>query len=55
MSSEAFKLIFAEMSADYRRSLPEKFAELDGLCTGLTPDSLLQLQRALHTLVGTAK
>lgn len=55
MTSEAFNSLFAEISAEYRRGLPEKFAEIDGLCSVWTTDNLVKLQRELHTLVGTGK
>lgn len=60
MTSEAFERFFEELRADYQRRLPEKFAELDGLWDGMTSGSLhaarmVDLQRELHTLVGTAK
>lgn len=55
MTADAFKQQFAEMCADYRRQLPEKFAELDRLWSASTPDNLIKLQRELHTLVGTAQ
>lgn len=60
MTSEAFKQQFEALSADYRRRLPEKFAKLDNLwhalkSGSLAPARMVDLQRELHTLVGTAK
>ena len=60
MTAEAFKRQFEALSAEYRSSLPQKFAELDGLwhelCSGeARPDRLAHLQRELHTLAGAAK
>src|SRR5512140_2013182 len=60
MTSEAFKRQFEALSADYRRRLPEKFAKLDNLwhalkSGSLAPARLVDLQRELHSLVGTAK
>ena len=60
MTSEAFKRHFEKASADYRRRLPSKLAELDSLWSALTSGSLLpanvvNLQRELHTLAGTAQ
>jgi chemotaxis protein histidine kinase CheA len=55
MTSDAFNSMLAELSAEYRRGLPEKFAEIDRLCSAWSPDDLVKLQRELHTLVGTGK
>jgi chemotaxis protein histidine kinase CheA len=60
MSTDAFKPYFAELSADYRRQLPAKLAELenlwDNLANGMaSSDRMSDLQRELHTLVGTAQ
>ena len=60
MTSEAFKRHFEKVSADYRRRLPQKLAELDDLwnnvMTGaLPPERIVHLQHELHTLAGTAE
>jgi chemotaxis protein histidine kinase CheA len=60
MSTDAFKLYFAELCADYRRQLPVKLAKLEKLwdcaANGIaSPDRMSELQRDLHTLVGTAQ
>jgi chemotaxis protein histidine kinase CheA len=60
MESDAFKHYLDELSADYRRGLPDKLAELDRLWNNLTtgsaaPARFADLQRELHNLVGTAK
>jgi HPt (histidine-containing phosphotransfer) domain-containing protein len=60
MTSEAFKRHFEKASADYRRRLPSKLAELDTLWDALTsgsvlPAKMVSLQRELHTLAGTAQ
>lgn len=60
MTSHAFKRYFEELSADYRRRLPDKLAELDRLWDALISDALMparivDLKRELHTLVGTAQ
>jgi HPt (histidine-containing phosphotransfer) domain-containing protein len=60
MVSDAFKHCLDELSADYRRRLPDKLAELDHLWSdltiGLAPRArFADLQRELHNLVGTAK
>lgn len=60
MTPEVFKQQLEALSADYRRRLPEKFAKLDNLWDALTsgsstPARIVDLQRELHTLVGTAK
>lgn len=60
MTSEAFKRHFEKASADYRRRLPAKLAELDRLWNELTngsgrPAAIVDLQRELHTLAGTAQ
>jgi len=59
MTPDAFKRRLEAQSADYRRGLPAKLAELDELWRGLASGALepgrLALQRELHTLAGTAK
>ena len=55
MSSEDLKDLLAKMSADYKRALPAKFAELDVIRATLTTANLERLRHELHTLVGTAK
>ena len=60
MSTEDFKRYFAECSAEYRRELPAKLAALEELWHRVTSahapsESMQQLQRDLHTLVGTAQ
>jgi HPt (histidine-containing phosphotransfer) domain-containing protein len=60
MTSEAFKRHFEKVSADYRRRLPQKLAELDNVWTGvmtgaLPPERIIDVQHELHTLAGTAE
>src|SRR5262249_18394955 len=60
MHSEAFRRQFEMLSAEYRRGLPMKFAELERLWRfflegrSSTP-GMTELRRELHTLAGTAK
>ena len=60
MTSETFKRHFEKVSADYRRRLPQKLAELDSLWSSvmagaLPPERILDVQHELHTLAGTAE
>ncbi len=60
MAADDFKRYFEELSADYRRGLPAKMAELDSLWNALIagavlPSRMQDLKRELHTLVGAAK
>ena len=59
-ADESFERFFAELVADYRRGLPEKFAELDALWKSCDADkpatgTLERLKHELHALVGTAQ
>jgi chemotaxis protein histidine kinase CheA len=60
MSSDQFKLVLEQLSAEYRGSLPDKVAELDALWRavlggGAIRERLHELHRALHTIAGSAK
>lgn len=60
MSIEAFKRQLEELSAEYRRDLPEKLARIDALWRELAwgapqPDRLAGLQRELHSIAGSAR
>jgi chemotaxis protein histidine kinase CheA len=60
MTSDAFRQYLEQLSAEYRRELPAKLAELEDLWNALVsgaaePERLTDLQRDLHTLVGTAQ
>ena len=60
MTVEAFKQQLAALGAEYRRTLPAKLDEIDALWRNLAsgaaaPARLVDLQRALHTIAGTAR
>lgn len=60
MTADAFARQLEAFSAEYRRDLPPKLAELGELWRGLAsgavaPDRLADLQRELHSLAGTAR
>lgn len=60
MSNEAFSKYLEALSAEYRATLPQKFAEIDALWAGLAggsepPARMRELQRLLHTIAGSAK
>ena len=59
MSIEAFRQQLETLAADYRRTLPRKLDEIEllwrELAAGAGSARLKELERALHTLAGTAK
>jgi chemotaxis protein histidine kinase CheA len=60
LTTESFSHLLDALSAEYRSSLPERLAEIDHLWRDLQSGVLqashiADLQRALHTIAGSAK
>ena len=60
MSADAFRRQLEALTAEYRASLPEKFSKIDSLWCDLasgaaSPDRIVELERALHSIAGSAK